>query len=126
MTVALFTTLPDTIIVDEQQAFQVCTVNSDPLQDGVEVRIFVTLSNLNLLSEFTAFIFDPSSGMFVPIEFNEFGVAILESTLAPTSCSQVLVTFTDDSNYRFQQQVVEKSSGKLLASNTQIFRVLSA
>ncbi|MEI5907054.1 hypothetical protein WAK64_08290 [Bacillus spongiae] len=124
MTVALFTTLPDTILVDEQQSFQVCTVNSDPLLDGLEVRIFVTLGNLDLLSEFSAFIFDPDSGVYVPIEFNDLGVGILESTLAPTSCSQVLVTFKDDKDYRFQQQVVEKATGKPLASNTQIFRVV--
>ncbi|MGM7684688.1 hypothetical protein ACSVDA_21510 [Cytobacillus sp. Hm23] len=124
MTVSIFNTLSDTIIVDEQQAFQLCTVNSDPMLDGTEVIIFVTLGDSDQASDFEAFFFNPDTSMFEPIVFNEFGVASIESVIAPTACAQIIVTFNKVNEYRFQQQVVRKDNFAPLAEITQVLRVV--
>ncbi|WP_214484532.1 hypothetical protein [Bacillus sp. SM2101] len=126
MSISFYTTLDNTIIVDEQQGFFSC-FQATADQVPSEVTVFSTLADPNQGKDIETFSYDSESGQFFPLNFDENGTIIFNSTInEELSCGFLLITFKKVGIYTIETQIAENNTFIPLFSSTDVYTVLDA
>ncbi|MFS1515097.1 hypothetical protein [Bacillus sp. SM2101] len=120
MSVCIDTTLPDFLLANQQYSYQSCDLSTEP-DTGTEVRTLISLGNPKQVGQFEVKVL--VNDTFVEVDFDENGVFLSNPTILDNKCSQFLITFFEEDNYRFQVTVFRISDGKELAEEVTNIRV---
>lgn len=98
---ALSTNLPNVVLINQNQAFNLCTVSNGGSVG--EINLNITLSPARRNDDFELFIVQ--DGMLVKLEFNDQGFLQLKDIQLNT-CAQLIGTFSESGGFTFTFDLV--------------------